>query len=121
MDIRKTPTAPASPWQDGYAERLIGLIRRVRVWVFDTLNFISAQGMLLSSRMGAEGNVRSALDGTLPAGVNRRRRFALADETATQTKPCDNERKSPHRDPRKNDSSTRPWQQIMVNPHLIGQ
>src|SRR3954470_24352283 len=28
MGIRKNPTAPASPWQNGFAERLIGSIRR---------------------------------------------------------------------------------------------
>jgi transposase InsO family protein len=28
MGIRDRPTAPASPWQNGFAERLIGLIRR---------------------------------------------------------------------------------------------
>ena len=28
MGIRDKPTAPASPWQNGYAERLIGSIRR---------------------------------------------------------------------------------------------
>src|SRR5665648_738691 len=28
MGIRDRPTAPASPWQNGYAERLIGSIRR---------------------------------------------------------------------------------------------
>jgi transposase InsO family protein len=28
MGIRDKPTAPASPWQNGFAERLIGLIRR---------------------------------------------------------------------------------------------
>ncbi|MGY3639595.1 integrase core domain-containing protein, partial [Bradyrhizobium sp. Lot33] len=26
--IRDKPTAPASPWQNGFAERLIGSIRR---------------------------------------------------------------------------------------------
>jgi len=30
MGIRDKPTAPASPWQNGFAERLIGSIRRVR-------------------------------------------------------------------------------------------
>ena len=29
MGIRDKPTAPASPWQNGFAERLIGSIRRV--------------------------------------------------------------------------------------------
>ncbi len=28
MGIRDMPTAPASPWQNGFAERLIGSIRR---------------------------------------------------------------------------------------------
>jgi transposase InsO family protein len=28
MGIRDKPTAPASPWQNGFAERLIGSIRR---------------------------------------------------------------------------------------------
>jgi transposase InsO family protein len=28
MAIRDNPTAPASPWQNGFAERLIGSIRR---------------------------------------------------------------------------------------------
>lgn len=28
MGIRDKPTAPASPWQNGYAERLMGSIRR---------------------------------------------------------------------------------------------
>ena len=28
MGIRDEPTAPASPWQNGFAERLIGSIRR---------------------------------------------------------------------------------------------
>jgi hypothetical protein len=30
MGIRDKPTAPASPWQNGFAERLIGSIRRER-------------------------------------------------------------------------------------------
>jgi hypothetical protein len=32
MGIRDKPTAPASPWQNGFAERLIGSIR-VNVWI----------------------------------------------------------------------------------------
>ena len=31
MGIRDRPTAPRSPWQNGYAERLIGSIRRERL------------------------------------------------------------------------------------------
>ena len=33
MGIRDKPTAPASPWQNGFAERLIGSIRRECVWI----------------------------------------------------------------------------------------
>ena len=38
MEIRDHPTAPRSPWQNGYVERLIGSIRREsldHVIVFD--------------------------------------------------------------------------------------
>ena len=31
MGIRDKPTAPAPPWQNGFAERLIGSIRRETV------------------------------------------------------------------------------------------
>ena len=38
MGIRDKPTAPASPWQNRFAERLIGSIRRVQIrrWNFHT-------------------------------------------------------------------------------------
>jgi hypothetical protein len=35
MGIRDKPTAPASPWQNGFAERLIGSIRR-SVWTISS-------------------------------------------------------------------------------------
>ena len=38
MGIRDKPTAPGSPWQNGYAERLIGSIRREGVDHFIVLN-----------------------------------------------------------------------------------
>jgi transposase InsO family protein len=38
MGIRDKPTAPASPWQNGFAERLIGSIRR------ECLNHIVVSG-----------------------------------------------------------------------------
>jgi transposase InsO family protein len=37
MGIRDKPTAPASPWQNGFAERLIGSIRRECVDYFVVL------------------------------------------------------------------------------------
>ena len=38
MDIRDKPTARASPWQNGFAERLIGSIRRECVGHFVVLD-----------------------------------------------------------------------------------
>jgi len=41
MGIRDRPTSPRSPWQNGYAERLIGSIRREcldHVVVFSAIN-----------------------------------------------------------------------------------
>jgi len=38
MGIRDRPTAPASPWQNGFAERLIGSVRRECVDHFVILN-----------------------------------------------------------------------------------
>jgi transposase InsO family protein len=38
MGIRDKPTAPASPWQNGFAERLIGSIRRECVDYIIVLN-----------------------------------------------------------------------------------
>jgi transposase InsO family protein len=37
MGIRDKPTAPGSPWQNGFAERLIGSIRREYVDQFIVL------------------------------------------------------------------------------------
>ena len=42
MGIRDKPTAPASPWQNGFAERLIGSIRREcvdHIIVLDEMHF----------------------------------------------------------------------------------
>ena len=32
MGIRDRPISPGSPWQNGYAERLIGTVRRASAW-----------------------------------------------------------------------------------------
>jgi hypothetical protein len=37
MGIRDKPTAPASPWQNGFAERLIGSIRR-ECWIISSFS-----------------------------------------------------------------------------------
>jgi transposase InsO family protein len=46
MRIRDKPTAPASPWQNGFAERLIGSIRRECVDHFVVLGEAHLRRML---------------------------------------------------------------------------
>jgi transposase InsO family protein len=48
MGIRDKPTAPASPWQNGFAERLIGSIRRECVDHIIVLGEIHLRGVLKS-------------------------------------------------------------------------
>lgn len=48
MGIRDTPTAPASPWQNGFAERLIGSIRRECVDHLIVLDEAHLSGILRS-------------------------------------------------------------------------
>jgi transposase InsO family protein len=57
MGIRDRPISPASPWQNGIAERLIGTLRRA------IPNFISAPETIAALRQ----------NGTSP--INWRRRF----------------------------------------------
>jgi transposase InsO family protein len=48
MGIRDKPTAPASPWQNGFAERLIGSIRRECVDHIIVLGEVHLRGILRS-------------------------------------------------------------------------
>jgi transposase InsO family protein len=48
VGIRDKPTAPASPWQNGFAERLIGSIRRKRVDHMIVLGEVHLQRILKS-------------------------------------------------------------------------
>jgi transposase InsO family protein len=48
MGIRDKPTAPASPWQNGFAERLIGSIRRECVDHFIVLGEMHLRRILRS-------------------------------------------------------------------------
>ena len=54
IGIRDKPTAPASPWQTGFAERLIGSIRRECVdhfiWSCHGRGFTLTNGALLALR-----------------------------------------------------------------------
>jgi transposase InsO family protein len=47
MGIRDKPTAPASPWQNGFAERLIGSIRRECIDHFIALRGASAPNLAI--------------------------------------------------------------------------
>jgi len=49
MGIRDRPTSPRSPWQNGYAERLIGSIRRERL---DHVVVFSERARLYNSIIG---------------------------------------------------------------------
>ena len=46
MGIRDKPTAPASPWQNGFAERLIGSIWRECMDHFIVLGEVHLRGIL---------------------------------------------------------------------------
>ena len=48
MGIRDKPTAPASPWQNGFAERLIGSIRRECLDHIIVLGEVHLRGILKS-------------------------------------------------------------------------
>jgi hypothetical protein len=48
MGIRDKPAAPASPWQNGFAERLIGSIRREGVDPFIALGEMHLRRILKS-------------------------------------------------------------------------
>ncbi|WP_244553425.1 transposase [Nitrobacter vulgaris] len=48
MGIRDKPTAPASPWQNGFAERLIRSIRRECVDYIVVLGEVHLRGVLQS-------------------------------------------------------------------------
>jgi transposase InsO family protein len=54
MGIRDKPIAPASPWQNGFAERLIGSIRRE---CLDHVIVLGCRRRLRKSRFGPFRNV----------------------------------------------------------------
>ena len=67
MGIRDKPTAPASPWQNGFAERLIGSIRRECVDHFVVLGEAHLRRILKSyARYYNETRTHLALDKDAP-------------------------------------------------------
>ena len=58
MGIRDKPTAPASPWQNGFAERLIGSIRRECVDHFVVLGEAHLR-RILRAYAGYYNNIRT--------------------------------------------------------------
>jgi transposase InsO family protein len=67
MGIRDKPTAPASPWQNGFAERLIVSIRR------EYLDHIVVLGDLAHQREWGQRASMSAGAGTREGAEDRRR------------------------------------------------
>jgi hypothetical protein len=67
MGIRDKPTAPASPWQNGFAERLIGWIRRECVDHIIVLGEVHLRQILNSyARYYNETRTHLALDKDAP-------------------------------------------------------
>src|SRR3979490_1604757 len=98
MGIRARPTSPRSPWQNGFAERLIGSIRR------ESLDHVVVFGErhlrhVLLSYMNYYNETRTHLsldkDSPLSRTVERGRAFSLPPSprrTASQIRPdliCD--------------------------------
>jgi hypothetical protein len=73
MGIRDRPTSPRSPWQNGYAGRLIGSIRREcldHVVVFGERNLLSYDPFIFGEGCAglARRQTRLARDHSLPPG-----------------------------------------------------
>jgi transposase InsO family protein len=67
MRIRDKPFAPASPWQNGFAERLIGSIRRERLDHLIVLGEVHLRSILKSyARHYNEARTHLALDKDAP-------------------------------------------------------
>ena len=67
MGIRDKPTAPASPWQNGFAERLIGSIRRECLDHIIVLGEVHLRRILKSyARYDNETRTHLALDQDAP-------------------------------------------------------
>ena len=74
MGIRDKPTAPASPWQNGFAERLIGSIRRECVDHFVVLGEAHLRRILKSyARYYHETRTHLALDKDAPLSRTAKR------------------------------------------------
>jgi transposase InsO family protein len=75
MGIRDRPTSPRSPWQNGYAERLIGSIRR------ECLDHVVVLGErplrhILLSYMSYHNEIRTDLSLEKDAPISRAAEFA---------------------------------------------
>ena len=70
MEIRDKPTAPASPWQNGFAERLIGSIRRECVDHFIILGEAHLR-RILQTYAGYYNNIRTHRSLNKDAPVSR--------------------------------------------------
>jgi transposase InsO family protein len=72
MGIRDRPTSPRSPWQNGYAERLIGSIRReclAHVVVFSERHLRHLLLSYMNYYNGARTHLYLAKDAPMPRAI----------------------------------------------------
>ncbi len=100
MGIRDKPTAPASPWQNGFAERLIGSIRRECVDHIIVLGEVHLRQILQSyARYYNDIRTHRSLDKDAP-GTERRREgqfhgFLVTDDAKRKARHVSS-RRHPH-------------------------
>jgi transposase InsO family protein len=93
MGIRDKPTAPASPWQNGFAERLIGSIRREcedHIIVFDATHFAPGSEILCQLLQLRQNTsiVEQGCAGFSPGSANRCDQFTRHPErTSSPLRP----------------------------------
>ena len=92
MGIRDKPTAPASPWQNGFAERLIGSIRRECVDHIIVLSEVHLRGKILRPLLQRRQNsstLGQGCAGLPPGSANRCDQFTRQlGRTSPPLHPC---------------------------------
>ena len=92
MGIRDKATAPASPWQNGFAERLIGSIRRECVDHIIVLSEVHLRGKILRPLLQRRQNsstLGQGCAGLSPGSANRCDQFTRhPGRTSPPLRPC---------------------------------
>jgi hypothetical protein len=85
MGIRDRPTAPRSPWQNGYAERLIGSIRREcldHLVVFNERHLRQVLRSYTEYYSATRTHLSLAKDAPIPRGVQTSEAFSACQSSA---------------------------------------